>query len=132
LSEAHPHEIERLEASRARARQQLTDIARASRSAAARLASIFDAQLPCSTTDAGPRAAEIIRDQAVNAGWAIERVFEEFSALFDEIADSVSPGAEGDLADVVGRLEMNSGPACRRRLICCASWTKRQSSSRTS
>jgi hypothetical protein len=114
-----PHEIERLEASRARARQQLTDIRESVSERRGRdLASIFDAQLAMLDDPMlVPRAAEIIRDQAVNAGWAIERVFEEFSALFDEIADSYLRERKGDLADVVGRLETNLRPGLRRRLL---------------
>jgi phosphotransferase system enzyme I (PtsI) len=107
-----PHELERLEASRARARQQLADIRESVLERRGReLASIFDAQLAMLDDPMlVPRAAEIIRDQAVNAGWAIERVFEEFSALFDDIADSYLRERKGDLADVVGRLQMNLRP----------------------
>src|SRR5215813_9384572 len=108
-----PHELERLEASRARARQQLSDIRQSMSERHGReLASIFDAQLVMLDDPMlVPRAAQIVRDQAVNAEWAIERVFEEFSALFDEIADSYLRERKGDLADVVGRLEMNLRPA---------------------
>ena len=34
-----------------------------------------------------PRAAEIVRDQGVNAEWAVQQVFEEFSGVFDDVAD---------------------------------------------
>jgi phosphotransferase system enzyme I (PtsI) len=107
-----PRELERLEASRVRARQQLSDICESvSERRGREMASIFDAQLAMLDDPMlVPRAAEIIRDQAVNAEWAIERVFEEFSALFDEIADSYLRERKGDLADVVGRLEMNLRP----------------------
>jgi phosphoenolpyruvate-protein phosphotransferase (PTS system enzyme I) len=107
-----PHELERLETSRTRARQQLSDIrASVSERRGREMASIFDAQLAMLDDPMlVPRAAEIIRDQAVNAEWAIERVFEEFSALFDEIADSYLRERKGDLADLVGRLEMNLRP----------------------
>jgi phosphotransferase system enzyme I (PtsI) len=107
-----PHELERLEASRARAKQQLTDIRESVLERRGReMASIFDAQLVMLDDPMlVPRAAQIVRDQAVNAEWAIERVFEEFTALFDEIADSYLRERKGDLADVVGRLEMNLRP----------------------
>jgi len=107
-----PHELERLEASRARARQQLTDIRESvSERRGREMASMFDAQLVMLDDPMlVPRAAQIIRDQAVNADWAIERVFEEFSALFDEIADSYLRERKGDLADLVGRLGMNLRP----------------------
>ena len=34
-----------------------------------------------------PRAAELVREQHINAEWAVQQVFEEFSAVFDEVAD---------------------------------------------
>ena len=107
-----PHELERLEVSRARAKQQLTDIRESVLERRGReMASIFDAQLVMLDDPMlVPRAAQIVREQAVNAEWAIERVFEEFTALFDEIADSYLRERKGDLADVVGRLEMNLRP----------------------
>src|SRR5262249_34021120 len=76
------------------------------------MASIFDAQLVMLDDPMlVPRAAQIIREQAVNAEWAIERVFEEFSALFDEIADSYLRERKGDPSDLVRRLEMNLRPS---------------------
>jgi phosphotransferase system enzyme I (PtsI) len=106
------HELERLQASRERARQQLTGI----RSGVAErrgpdMASIFDAQLlMLDDPMLVPRAAEIVRGQRVNAEWAIQRVFQEFSAVFDEIADPYLRERKGDVADVVGRLKMNLRP----------------------
>jgi phosphotransferase system enzyme I (PtsI) len=106
------HELARLEASRARATQQLTDI----RGGVALrrgpdMASIFDAQLlMLDDPMLVPRAADIIREQRVNAEWAIQRVFQEFSAVFDEIADPYLRERKGDLADLVGRLKMNLRP----------------------
>jgi phosphoenolpyruvate-protein phosphotransferase (PTS system enzyme I) len=103
------HELERLQASRERARQQLTGI----RSGVAErrgpdMASIFDAQLlMLDDPMLVPRAAEIVREQRVNAEWAIQRVFQEFSAVFDEIADPYLRERKGDVADLVGRLKMN-------------------------
>jgi phosphotransferase system enzyme I (PtsI) len=103
------HELERLDTSRERARQQLTDI----RSGVAlrrgpEMASIFDAQLlMLDDKMLVPRAAEIVREQLVNAEWAIQRVFQEFSAIFDEIADPYLRERKGDVADLVGRLKMN-------------------------
>jgi phosphoenolpyruvate-protein phosphotransferase (PTS system enzyme I) len=106
------HELERLDASRERARQQLTDI----RSGVAlrrgpEMASIFDAQLlMLDDRLLVPRAAEIVREQFVNAEWAIQRVYQEFSAIFDEIADPYLRERKGDVADLVGRLKMNLRP----------------------
>ena len=106
------HELERLEASRERARQQLVGI----RGGVAKrrgndLASIFDAQLlMLDDPMLVPRAAAIVREQRVNAEWAIQRVFQEFSAVFDEIADPYLRERKGDVADLVGRLKMNLRP----------------------
>ena len=57
-----------------------------------------------------PRAAQLIQEQRVNAEWAIQRVFQEFSAVFDEIADPYLRERKGDVADLVGRLKMNLRP----------------------
>jgi len=54
-----------------------------------------------------PRAAEIVREQRVNAAWAVQQVFREFSAVFDEVADAYLRERTGDVADLVGRLRMN-------------------------
>ncbi len=106
------HELERLQASRERARQQLTGI----RTGVAErrgpdIASIFDAQiLMLDDPMLVPRAADLVRQQRVNAEWAIQRVFQEFSAVFDEIADPYLRERKGDVADLVGRLKMNLRP----------------------
>ena len=42
-----------------------------------------------------PRAAELVREQRVNAEWAVQQVFDEFSAVFDEVADPVPARAQG-------------------------------------
>jgi phosphotransferase system enzyme I (PtsI) len=106
------HELERLDTSRERARQQLTDIrGGVARRRGPEMASIFDAQLlMLDDKMLVPRAAEIIREQLVNAEWAIQRVYQEFSAIFDEIADPYLRERKGDVADLVGRLKMNLRP----------------------
>jgi phosphotransferase system enzyme I (PtsI) len=103
------HEVERLEASRARAGQQLSDIRTTiARQRGPDLASLFDAQLlMLDDPMLIPRAAEIVREQRVNAEWALQRVLEEFGALFDDVADSYLRERRGDVADLVGRLRMN-------------------------
>ena len=104
-----PHEVERLEQSRLRSRQQLQDIrARVTRRRGPELASLFDAQLlmlddPMLVT----RAETLVRDQQVNAEWAVQQVFDEFSVVFDEVADPYLRERRGDVADLVGRLRMN-------------------------
>ena len=103
------HELSRLERSRERARQQLTDIrASVARRRGPDLASLFDAQLlMLDDPMLLPRAAAIIRDDCVNAEWAVQRVFDELNVVFDEMADPYLRERRGDVADVVGRLRMN-------------------------
>ena len=83
------HEVARLEESRSRSRAQLTDIrGRVARRRGPELAALFDAQLlMVDDPMLVPRAAEIVRGQRVNAEWAVQQVFDEFSAVFDEVAD---------------------------------------------
>jgi phosphotransferase system enzyme I (PtsI) len=104
-----PHELERLERSQASTREQLLDIKR--RIAGRRgkeLAALFDAQLlMLDDPMLMPRAAELIRQDHVNAEWAVQQVFEELSRVFDEVADPYLRERKGDVADLVGRLKMN-------------------------
>ena len=103
------HELARLEQSRLRGRQQLSDIrASVARQRGPDLASLFDAQLlMLDDPMLIPRAVEIIREQRVNAEWAVQQLFQEFSALFDDVADPYLRERSGDVADLVGRLCMN-------------------------
>jgi phosphotransferase system enzyme I (PtsI) len=81
---------------------------RISRRRGPEMASLFDAQLlMLDDPMLVPRAAEIVREQRVNADWAIQQIFEEFSAVFDEVADPYLRERKGDVADLVGRLKMN-------------------------
>src|ERR1700722_1220256 len=102
-------EIARLEQSRVRARAQLVDIrARVARRRGPELASLFDPQLlMLDDPILAPRAPGIIRVQLVNAEWAIQQVFHEFSSVFDEVADPYLRERKGDVSDLVGRLKMN-------------------------
>ena len=102
-------EVARLEQSRARSREQLTAIrARVARRRGPELASLFDAQLLLLDDPMLlPRATELVRAERVNAAWAVQRVFDEFSAVFDEVADPYFRERKGDVADLVGRLRMN-------------------------
>ncbi|MEO8260086.1 MAG: phosphoenolpyruvate--protein phosphotransferase [Acidobacteriota bacterium] len=103
------HELARLEHSRSRSRQQLSDIrANVSRRRGPDVASLFDAQLlMLDDPMVIPRAVEIVREQRVNAEWAVQQVFHEFSAVFDEVADPYLRERRGDVADLIGRLKMN-------------------------
>ena len=103
------HELARLEHSRTRSRDQLLDVrARVAGRRGPELASLFDAQiLMLDDPMLVPRAVEIVRGQRVNAEWAIQQVFHEFSAVFDEVADPYFRERQGDVSDLVGRLKMN-------------------------
>ncbi|HUR35817.1 MAG TPA: phosphoenolpyruvate--protein phosphotransferase [Vicinamibacterales bacterium] len=103
------HEVDRLGQSRLRSRQQLHDIrARVARRRGPELASLFDAQvLMLDDPMLVPRAETLVRESQVNAEWAVQQVFDEFSAVFDEVADPYLRERKGDVADLVGRLKMN-------------------------
>jgi phosphotransferase system enzyme I (PtsI) len=102
-------ELGRLEAARASSRQQLAAIRdRLSSGAGHELASLFDAHLlmlddPMWLT----RAVAMIREQRVNAEWAVQRVFDEISSVFNAVEDPYLRERQGDLGDLVGRLRMN-------------------------
>jgi phosphotransferase system enzyme I (PtsI) len=103
------HELERLQRSRLRSRQQLQDIrSRIERRRGPELAALFDAQLlMLDDPMLVPQAEALVRDQHVNADWAVQQVFDEFGAMFDEMADPYLRERKGDVADLVGRLRMN-------------------------
>jgi phosphotransferase system enzyme I (PtsI) len=115
------HELARLAGGRTRAREQLTDIrARVAHRRGPELAAMFDAQLlMLDDPMLVPRAEALVREQRVNAEWAVQQVFEEFSAVFDEVADPYLRERKGDVADLVGRLKMNlrQGVATPRDLL---------------
>src|SRR3989475_9909759 len=102
-------ELTRLEESRTRSRQQLMDIrGRVARRRGPEMASLFDAQLlMLDDPMLVPRVADIVREQQVNAEWAFQQIFQEFSAVFEEVADPYLRERRGDVADLVGRLRMN-------------------------
>jgi phosphotransferase system enzyme I (PtsI) len=113
-------ELARLEKSRERSRQQLLDIRARVALRRPELASLFDAQLlmlddPMLVS----RVADIVREQRVNAEWAVQQVFHEFSSVFDEVADPYLRERKGDVSDLAGRLKMNlqQGAATPRELL---------------
>ena len=113
-------ELRRLDESRARTREQLVDIQGRVAQRRPELASLFDAQLlMLDDPMLLPRAADIVREQRVNAEWAVQQVFHEFSAVFAEVADPYLRERKGDVADLVGRLRMNlrKGAATPRDLL---------------
>jgi phosphotransferase system enzyme I (PtsI) len=115
------HELARLEKSRARAREQLIELrARVADRHGPELAALFDAQLLLLDDPMlVPRAAEMVRNQRINAEWAVQQVFDEFSVVLDEVADPYLRERKGDVADLVGRLRMNlrHGVATPRDLL---------------
>ena len=102
------HELQRLQTSRARSRDQLEAIRARMEQRRPELAALFDAQLlmlddPMLVT----RVGDIVREQRVNAEWALQQVLIEFNQLFDEVADPYLRERNGDVADLVGRLRTN-------------------------
>jgi phosphotransferase system enzyme I (PtsI) len=114
------HELQRLDESRGRSREQLVDIQARLAERRPELSALFDAQLlMLDDPMLLPRAADIVREQRVNAEWAVQQVFHEFSAVFEEFADPYLRERTGDVADLVGRLRMNlrKGLATPRDLL---------------
>ena len=102
-------ELSALERARQRSRTQLEQIRR--RIAAARgadLAAIFDAQLlMLDDPILVGRAAAVVRNERVNAEWAVQRALDEAASVFDSVDDPYLHERKGDLHDVAGRLRMN-------------------------
>jgi len=102
-------EVSRLERARERSRQQIAAIrVRLSAGPGAELAPLFDAQLLMLDDPLlVGRARALIREEKVNAEWAVQRAFDEVAALFDDIDDPYLRDRRGDVADVAGRVRMN-------------------------
>jgi phosphotransferase system enzyme I (PtsI) len=98
-----------LHAARAQSRAQLQDIRdRVHKARGMELAAIFDAQI-LMLDDAlfVGRAEEIIREERVNAAWAVNRAYQELGSVFASVEDPYLRERENDVADVAGRLRMN-------------------------
>jgi phosphotransferase system enzyme I (PtsI) len=102
-------EVALLDRARDRSRQQIAGIrGRLSTGPGADLAPLFDAQLLMLDDPLlVGRARTLIREERVNAEWAVQRAFEEVAALFEDIDDPYLRERRGDVADVAGRLRMN-------------------------
>ncbi len=102
-------ELTRLDRGRDRTAEQLREIRDSvTHRRGPELAAIFDAQLLMLFDPMlMPRAATLVREQRVNAEWSMQQVYQEFSQVFDEIADPYLRERKGDLADLVGRIRMN-------------------------
>jgi len=53
------------------------------------------------------RAVEVVREQRVNAEWALRTVSESLHALFSEFSDAYLRERSTDLDDVIGRIQLN-------------------------
>ena len=98
-----------MERARQTSRRQMKEIkTRIASLAGIEHAYLFDAQL-LMLDDAMliDRAAELIREDRVNAEWAIHRASDELLSMIDSIHDPYLRERSGDLADVVGRIGMN-------------------------
>lgn len=72
------------------------------------LAPLFDAQLLILDDSMFlGRARAIIRDEKVNAAWAVHKAYDEISAVFATVEDPYLRERDSDLADVAGRVRMN-------------------------
>jgi phosphotransferase system enzyme I (PtsI) len=102
-------ELAAIERARQRSREQLEQIRRRIvEIKGADLASIFDAQLlMLDDLMIVGRAGDVVRDERVNAEWAVQRAVDEVGAVFDDINDPYLRERKGDLHDVAGRLRMN-------------------------
>jgi phosphotransferase system enzyme I (PtsI) len=102
-------ELSALERARRRSDEQLQQIRRRiSELKGSDLAAIFDAQLLMLDDPVlVGRAADLIATERVNAEWAVQRAFDEISAVFNDVEDPYLHERKGDLHDVAGRLRMN-------------------------
>lgn len=102
-------EVQALQRARTESKQQLQDIrARLARGPASELAPLFDAQLLMLDDQMlVGRAEQIIRDERVNAAWAVHRAYEELYQVFSAMEDPYLRERENDVADVAGRVRMN-------------------------
>jgi phosphoenolpyruvate-protein phosphotransferase (PTS system enzyme I) len=102
-------ELSALDRARERSHAQLQQIR--SRIATLRghdLAAIFDAQLMILEDPMlMGRASELVRDERVNAEWAVQAAVDELGKVFNDLADPYLRERKGDLHDVAGRLRMN-------------------------
>jgi phosphotransferase system enzyme I (PtsI) len=106
-------EVERLIRAVAASRKQLQAIKdRLSREADVPHAYIFDAHLLMLEDPLlQDGAAAVIREDRVNAEWALRTVSEQLHGLFDQYADAYFRERSTDLDDVLGRIQLNLGGA---------------------
>jgi phosphotransferase system enzyme I (PtsI) len=102
-------EVQRLNRAVGASRLQLESIKeRLSREIGAPHAYIFDAQLLMLDDPLlFDRSVAVIRDEHVNAEWALRTVSDQLHALFDEFGDAYLRERSTDLDDVLGRVQLN-------------------------
>ena len=102
-------EVQALKTARDESRRQLQDISgRVAQGPGSDLAALFDAQiLMLDDPMLVGQAEEIIRNERVNAAWAVHRAYEGLYQLFSTMEDPYLRERENDVADVAGRLRMN-------------------------
>jgi len=102
-------ELAAIDHARDQSHRQLQDIrARLSSGPARDMAPLFDAQLLMLDDPLlVGRAQQIVRDERVNAAWAVHRAYEEVRQHFAGMEDPYLRERETDVADVAGRLRMN-------------------------
>jgi phosphotransferase system enzyme I (PtsI) len=102
-------EVARLEQALAASAAQLEAIKeRLSREVGAPHAYIFDAHLLMLRDPLlRDRAVAVVREQAVNAEWALRTVSESLHALFSQFSDAYLRERSTDLDDVIGRVQLN-------------------------
>jgi phosphotransferase system enzyme I (PtsI) len=102
-------EVARLEQALAASAAQIEAIkARLSREVGAPHAYIFDAHLLMLRDPLlRERAIEVVRQESVNAEWALRTVSESLHALFSEFSDAYLRERSTDLDDVIGRIQLN-------------------------
>jgi phosphotransferase system enzyme I (PtsI) len=102
-------ELERLTEAREQSRGQIQHIKqRMADAAGVEHAYLFDAQLlMLDDPMLVERAAEIIRQERLNAESALQRALDQISAFFEQAEDAYLRERKGDVADVVGRICMN-------------------------
>lgn len=107
--EAVEAEVQSLVRALEASRRQLQDVKqRLARDLGASHAYIFDAQLLMLDDPLlRDRAVAQIREEHVNAEWALRRVADQLHGLFDEFSDAYLKERATDLDDVLGRVRLN-------------------------
>ena len=102
-------EIARIQAAKERTKEQLAQIkARTVDALGNDHGYIFDAQmLMLDDPLLIGRISEIVREQRVNAEWAVKVALEELASVFDRVQDDYLRARRGDIFDVAGRLVHN-------------------------